>query len=111
MPRGEQNRAHDEQTTWNQWLEDNGFQPEETSQNEAVVNNRIRQEEIERRRLRRERIRAREGNQPAIRQSQIEAQRSRAAEWARSQGFITDEPSVAEDNTSGGKIKQTQKTK
>ena len=122
MPRGEYNEWYDRQMSLrdaeNRWLEEQGLPQadEEITQNEPIVNNRIMREQEALLRRRRERAMARararegEGNRPAIRQADAESQRRRAAEWARSQGFLVDEtPANVEENTNGGRKKKTQK--
>jgi hypothetical protein len=113
---GRYNRLHDLEMANRHWLEEQGLPEENNEVRLPSVNDNIRHQELERERERRARIRRRRANPNANRQptqsnavpltsEEIQTQRNLAAEWARSQGWLRDNPPNTERAMGGKKIK------
>ena len=111
---GRYNRLHDSEMAQRNWLEEQGLPEENNEITLPSVNDLIRERQSERERARRARTRTRLTNPLANREpvqmntvpltsEEIQTQRNRAAEWARSQGLLNDNPPSSESEAMGGK--------
>ena len=110
---GRYNRLHDLEMAQRDWLEEQGLPAENNENHLPSVNDNIRQQELDRERERRARTRRRanpdanrqpnQSNPGPLTSEEIQSQRNLAAEWARSQDFLNDNPPSSERGPMGGK--------